>query len=244
MRIRLDRWLTMLGLGSRSRVRDRIRDGQISVEGQVIRDPALSFETETSALRVSGVPVDGRVTRHVMLYKPAGLLTAARDTKQPTVMDLLDPVYAGIGCMPVGRLDKDTTGLLLLTCDGELNHRLLSPGRHVDKRYRARVTGRLDEEDVRRFSEGLELSDFRAQPAELRILSAGEETSEAEVTVTEGKYHQVKRMFAAAGHEVITLHRCSFGPLELDPALSPGQWRELTTEELQRLRKAAGMEEA
>ncbi len=244
MKIRLDRWLTLLGIGSRSAVRGLIRKGGVVAGGQEILDPALLFETETTPLRVAGREVDGRVMRHVMLYKPAGLLTAARDAKQPTVMDLLEPVYGSIGCMPAGRLDRDTTGLLLLTCDGELNHRLLSPGRHVEKRYRAQVAGRLEQEDVRRFAEGLTLSDFQARPAALRILSAGAESSEAEVTVTEGKYHQVKRMFAAVGHEVLALHRCSFGPLELDPGLEPGGWRELTAEELAQLRKAAGMEEA
>ena len=242
MTIRLDRWLAMLGLGSRSEVKNWIRDGRVTVEGRVVRDPALSFETESTALQVSGRETDGRVRRHVMLHKPGGLLTAARDRKQPTVMDLLPPVYSGIGCMPVGRLDKDTTGLLILTCDGEMNHRLLAPGRHVAKRYRARVTGRLGTEDIRRFAEGLELEDFRAQPAELRILSADQAGSEAEVTVTEGKFHQIKRRFAAVGHEVLELHRFSFGPLELDPALAPGQWRELTAEELQALREAARME--
>ena len=175
-----------------------------------------------------------------MLYKPAGLLTAARDAKQPTVMDLLPPVYRGIGCMPVGRLDKDTTGLLLLTTDGELNHRLLSPGRHVDKRYRAVVDGELTDKDAEVFAAGMDLGDFTAQPAKLTILNP----SLAEVVISEGKFHQVKRMFAAAGHEVLQLHRSAFGPLELDPALQEGQWRELKPEELEALREAAGMKNA
>jgi len=139
----------------------------------------------------------------------------------------------------VGRLDKDTTGLLLLTCDGELNHRLLSPGRHVDKRYRALVEGKLDEEDAEAFAAGIDLGDFTTQPARLTIL----EPSLAEVVIAEGKFHQVKRMFAAVGHEVLELHRSAFGPLELDPALQAGQWRELTAEELLLLQQAAGMAE-
>ena len=139
--------------------------------------------------------------------------------------------------MPVGRLDKDTTGLLILTCDGELNHRLLSPGRHVDKRYRAIVEGTLEEKDVETFASGMDLGDFTAQPAKLTILGP----SLAEVVIAEGKFHQVKRMFAAVGHEVLELHRCSFGPLGLDPALAEGQWRELTAEEEKALREAAGM---
>ena len=240
MKMRLDRWLATLSVGSRSEVRQWIRGGQASVNGRVILDPALSFETETDSLAVNGKALDGRVVRHVMLYKPAGVLTAARDPKQPTVMDLLPPVYRGIGCMPVGRLDKDTTGLLLLTTDGELNHRLLSPGRHVDKTYRALVEGTLEEKDVETFAAGMDLGDFTAQPAKLTILEPGL----AEVVISEGKFHQVKRMFSAVGHEVLELNRRSFGPLELDPALAEGQWRELTTEELNSLRQAAGMGEA
>ena len=240
MKMRLDRWLATLSVGSRSEVKQWIRGGQAAVNGRIILDPALSFETEQDRLALNGKELDGRVVRHVMLYKPAGILTAARDARQPTVMDLLPPVYRGIGCMPVGRLDKDTTGLLLLTCDGELNHWLLSPGRHVEKRYRALVEGELEEKDVEAFAAGMDLGDFTAQPAKLTILRP----SLAEVIIAEGKFHQVKRMFAAVGHEVLELHRCAFGPLELDPALQEGQWRELTAEEEKALREAAGMGDA
>lgn len=241
MRIRLDKWLGSLNLGSRKQVQEMIRAGRVQADGETVRDPGKTFDPETTLLQVGGKSLDGRLVRHVMLHKPAGVLTAARDPKQPTVMDLPDPVYARLGCMPVGRLDKDTTGLLLLTTDGELNHRLLSPERHVYKRYRATVAGKLTPEHIDRFAEGLDLGDFTALPAELKILSAGEDSSEAEVTVREGKFHQVKRMFEAVGHEVLTLHRCSFGPLELDPALAPGQWRELTAEETEALYDAARM---
>ncbi len=189
MKMRLDRWLTTLGAGSRSEVKTWIRGGEAAVNGRIIRDPALSFETETDALSLRGKTLDGRVTRHVMMYKPAGVLTAARDPKQPTVMDLLPPEYRSMGCMPVGRLDKDTTGILIFTCDGELNHRLLSPGRHVDKRYRVIAEGRMDAEDVELFARGIHRSDFDALPAKLEILRATDETTLAEVTITEGKYH-------------------------------------------------------
>ncbi len=239
--MRLDRWLSTLGLGSRSQGRDWIRKGEVRVNGQTVRDPGAAFETETDALVLRGEKQDGRIMRHVVLHKPAGLLTAARDAKQPTVMDLLPPVYRSIGCMPVGRLDKDTTGLLLLSCDGELNHRLLSPGRHVDKVYRARVAGRLTEKEVLAFREGLALEDFTALPAALRILRAEEAESLGELVLREGKFHQVKRMFAAVGHEVLALHRSSFGPLTLEPSLGEGAWRELRAEELSALREAAGM---
>ena len=241
MKVRLDRWLATLGVGSRSEVKTWIRSGEVAVQGRIIRDSALSFDTEKDTLTLRGKPLDGRVMRHVMMHKPAGVLTAARDPKQPTVMDLLPEVYRRIGCMPVGRLDKDTTGILIFTCDGEMNHRLLSPGRHVDKVYRALTEGKLGPDAAELFASGMDLGDFTAQPAKLEILRAGEESSLAEVTVAEGKFHQVKRMFSAAGHEVLELHRRVFGPLELDPALREGEWRELTAAELAALRQAAGM---
>ena len=181
MKMRLDRWLATLSLGSRSEVKEWIRGGKAAVNGRIIWDPALSFETEEDSLSLNGKDIDGRMMRHVMMYKPGGLLTAARDAKQPTVMDLLPPVYRSIGCMPVGRLDKDTTGLLLLTCDGELNHRLLSPGRHVTKRYRALVKGEMGEKEIEAFRSGLDLGDFTAQPAELKLLGP----SLAETVITE-----------------------------------------------------------
>ena len=240
--MRLDRWLVTLGVGSRSEVQRMIRWGAVMVNGLPVTDPAFSCAPDACALTLHGAPVDGRLVRHVMLHKPAGLLTAARDKKQPTVMDLLPPVYAAIGCMPVGRLDKDTTGLLLLTCDGEMNHRLLAPGRHVDKTYLAEVDGPLTAADAEAFAAGLTLSDFTAAPAHLELLSCGE-SSTARVTVHEGKFHQVKRMFSAVGREVTQLHRERFGSLRLDEALAPGAWRELTEEELRALRQDAQMEE-
>lgn len=240
--MRLDRWLVALGQGSRSQVQKLVKSGAVQVNGQTVRDPAQPF-TGDESLTLRGTPLDGRLTRHVMLHKPANLLTAARDRKQSTVMDLLPPVYGSIGCMPVGRLDKDTTGLLFLTTDGELNHRLLAPGRHVDKTYCATVDGPLTSEHVAAFAAGLHLSDFEAQPATLVILSSGRSESVALVTVHEGKFHQIKRMFEAVGRQVTALHRQTFGSLELDEALEPGQWRELTAEELAALYQDAQMKE-
>ena len=238
--LRLDRWLVTLGVGSRSEVQKLVKKGGVQVNHTPVRDPGQQVDETAAVLTVSGQPLDGRLTRHVMLHKPAGLLTAARDRKQPTVMDLLPEVYSAIGCMPVGRLDKDTTGLLLLTTDGELNHRLLSPGRHVDKTYLAHVDGPLDESHVAAFAAGLRLSDFDAQPALLEIV--GPQTGR--VTVHEGKFHQIKRMFSAVGREVTQLHRETFGSLRLDPALPEGEWRELTDAELTALYQDAQMEAA
>ena len=236
--LRLDRWLVTLGVGSRSEMQKLIRKGGVKVNGAMVKDPGAQVDENTAELTVNGAAVDGRLTRHVMLHKPAGLLTAARDKKQPTVMDLLPDVYNAIGCMPVGRLDKDTTGLLFLTTDGELNHRLLSPGRHVDKTYLAEVDGPLDASHVAAFAEGLHLSDFDAQPAKLEIIAP----QTGRVTVHEGKFHQIKRMFTAVGREVTKLHRETFGSLTLDPNLPEGQWRELTDEELASLYSDAQME--
>ena len=238
--LRLDRWLVTLGVGSRSEVQKLVKKGGVQVNHTPVRDPGQQVDETAAVLTVSGQPLDGRLTRHVMLHKPAGLLTAARDRKQPTVMDLLPEVYSAIGCMPVGRLDKDPTGLLLLTTDGELNHRLLSPGRHVDKTYLAQVDGPLDESHVAAFAAGLHLSDFDAQPALLEIV--GPQTGR--VTVHEGKFHQIKRMFSAVGREVTQLHRETFGSLRLDPALPEGEWRELTDAELTALYQDAQMEAA
>lgn len=239
---RLDRLLSTLALGSRSQVRDMIRAGRVTVNGETVRQ-ADQHILAGDALCVDGAQLDARLTRHVMLNKPSGVLTAARDKKQPTVLDLLPPVYASCGCMPAGRLDKDTEGLLLLTTDGELTHRLLAPKRHVWKCYQATVDGPLSQSDVEAFANGLALSDFDALPAKLEILSSCDTEAVALVWVREGKFHQVKRMFLARKREVTALKRLSFGPLQLDDSLAPGEYRELTEEEIAALYGAVSGEE-
>jgi 16S rRNA pseudouridine516 synthase len=232
-----------LGVGSRSEVQKLIRKGGVKVDGAAVTDPGRQVDAGKAQLTVQGAAVDGRLTRHVMLHKPAGLLTAARDRKQPTVMDLLPEAYAAIGCMPVGRLDKDTTGLLLLTTDGELNHRLLAPGRHVDKTYRAAVDGPLDESHIAAFAAGMYIPEDGKEPAfdaaPARLTLQGERVGT--LTIQEGKFHQVKRMFRAVGREVTQLHRLTFGPLVMEDSLAEGQWRELTEEEVAALYEAAQM---
>ncbi len=234
--MRLDKLLSHLGAATRSECRSHLRSGQVTVNGETARDGGMTVP-DGAEVTLDGVKLDTRLVRHLMLHKPAGVLTAREDSRQKTVMDLLPPVYTSLGCMPVGRLDKDTTGLLLLTTDGELAHRLISPGRHVDKVYKARVEGILSEEDAAAFAQGIVLKDFTALPAQLELLSP----DSALVTVQEGKYHQVKRMFGARGKPVAALHRLSFGPLTLDESLSPGAFRELTGEEIAALYAAAGM---
>jgi len=235
---RLDRLLSLLSYGSRAQVKTIIRQGRVQVNGQTALDAGLPV-SPLDLVKVDGLALDTRLERHVMMNKPLGVLTAARDARQKTVLDLLPDVMRSLGCMPIGRLDKDTQGLLLFTTDGQATHRLLSPRTKVAKVYRAKVEGELTQREVRRFAQGIALSDFTALPAELRILSARAEESLALVTVCEGKFHQVRRMFGACGHEVLQLERLSFGALMLDASLAPGQWRELTADEWQKLTQGA-----
>ncbi len=234
--MRLDKLLSHLGLSSRSGCRELTRSGRVMVNGEAVRSGA--FEVPEGALvSLDGQALDCRLERHLMMHKPAGVLTAREDARQQTVMDLLPTAYTALNCMPVGRLDKDTTGLLLLTTDGELAHRLISPARHVDKVYEARVEGTLGPMDAAAFAAGISLGDFTALPAELEILAP----DRGRVTVWEGKYHQIKRMFGAVGKPVKELRRLRFGPLDLDGALAPGQYRELTEKEIAALYAAAGI---
>ena len=235
--MRLDKLLTHLGIASRSGMRDVLKAGRVRVNGEAVKNPAFPVAEDADIL-LDGKRLDTRLTRHLMLHKPAGVLTAKEDNRQQTVMDVLPPLYTSLGCMPVGRLDKDTTGLLILTTDGELAHRLIAPERHVDKIYLATVDGTLEEKDRDAFATGIPLKDFTCLPAKLDILSP----NLGRVTVREGKYHQIKRMFGAVGKPVLALHRQSFGPLALDEALAPGDFRELTENEIAALYAAAGLQ--
>lgn len=236
--MRLDKLLRTLGLGTRSQVQAVIRAGRVTVDGQIARDSGLLVSPSAAAVTLDGTRLAYQAVHLLMLNKPQGVITAATDARQETVMDLLPPLYRACGCMPVGRLDKMTEGLLLLTNDGTLAHRILHPKRHIDKVYWARVDGPLDGEMVAAFAEGLALSDFQALPAQL--CPDPEDPCQARVTVREGKYHQVRRMFAACGRTVLDLRRLSIGPVALDPSLAPGAWRPLTPEEHDALRQACG----
>jgi len=234
----LDRYLAAGGERSRSDAGKLLRAGLVRVDGFVERNPARKVDPDAQAITVAGEAVADRRLQYYLLHKPAGVLTAARDSRAATVMSLLPDVFPRRKVFPVGRLDKDTTGLLLLTNDGELAHRLLSPRRHVLKEYHAWVRGRLTQEDVRAFRLGISLSDFTAEPAELRIVSASPEKSLGVLLLREGKFHQVKQMFSARGHTVLQLHRAAFGPLRISADLSEGAWRELSSEEIEALRQA------
>lgn len=226
---RLDKLITDTGLCSRSQARDRIRAGVVSVDGVVIRDAAAKFDSDVVSVLMDGQPVGGGGHLYVMLHKPDGLLSASRDASKPTVLDLMPVEWRRRGLFCVGRLDKDTTGLLLLTDDGDFAHRVISPKSRIPKIYVAQVEGVPTQADVAAFREGIVLKDgLECLPAELKILGQGR----VEVMVYEGKYHQVKRMLASRLLPVIALHRRRIGELELDSSLSPGEFRLLTSEEL------------
>ena len=225
---RLDKLLAGTGKWSRREVKALVRQGLVRVDGRLAASAEDKLDPAAAIITVAGETISLCRFTYVMLHKPASVLTATEDRKQPTVLDLLPPELRRIGLAPVGRLDKDTEGLLLLTNDGELAHRLLSPKYHVEKRYFARVDGELSAADAEAFARGMTLGDgLECLPAGLEILSPGE----CLVTLREGKFHQVKRMLAARGKPVTYLKRLSMGPLRLDPELAPGAFRMLTAEE-------------
>ena len=231
---RLDKILAGTGRWSRKEDKELVNHGRGTAGGAPAKSPEEKYERQGLDLRVDGEPVGTGAFYYLMLHKPSGLLSATEDPKQPTVLDLLPDHLKRVGLFPVGRLDKDTEGLLLLTNDGPLGHRLLSPKKHVDKIYFVRVDGVLGPDDARAFQSGMVLGDgLRCLPAELRVL---EDPHTGLVTLREGKSHQVKRMLACRGKPVISLKRLSMGALELDPALAKGAWRPLTEEEVERLK--------
>ena len=230
--MRLDR-LVAEALSSRALAREAISKGRVRVGGAPQKNGAFAV-TEHDVVTLDGAVIRKRETLHLMLNKPAGCVTAREDARFQTVFDLIPPAYRTNELCAVGRLDRDVTGLLLLTEDGQLAHRLISPRFHVEKVYEADVEGMLTGADITRMSEGVALHDFTARPARLEILSASDERSIARLAVTEGKFHQVKRMFAAVGHPVVTLKRLSVGGLDLG-GLAPGACRKLTADEIARL---------
>ena len=236
--MRLDKAVALTGL-TRSEARRAIAAGRVQVDGQVARDAGMPVDP--ARVRLDGAEPVPSGEAYIMVHKPAGVLTATEDRRLPTVVDLLPEPLRRRGLGPVGRLDRDVTGLVLLTTDGQLAHRLISPRRKAEKQYRAVCEGRLSETDVAAFADGLALSDFTAKPAQLVILQAGEERSVADVILTEGKFHQVKRMFAAVGHPLVSLSRLRIGTLALDPELAPGEWRELRGDEIEALKAICGM---
>ncbi|WP_274307780.1 pseudouridine synthase [Solibacillus daqui] len=230
--MRLDKLLANMGYGSRKEVKVLLKQKAVTVDGEVVKDSAMHVDPEKQNVSVFGERVEYIEFIYVMMNKPPGVISATEDRYDQTVIDLLDPYVQHFQPFPVGRLDKDTEGLLLITNDGNLAHNLLSPKKHVPKWYYAKIDGVVTEADIEAFAQGVTLDDgYHTKPGELKVLVSGEE-SEIELMIQEGKFHQVKRMFESVGKTVTYLKRLSMGPLELDEELALGDYRELTKEEL------------
>ena len=231
---RLDKILASTGRWSRREVKTLIREGRVLLDGVLPAGAEVKAETETAHITVDGVDLDYRRYTYILLNKPAGLLSATEDSRQQTVLDLLTPELRRIGLFPVGRLDKDTRGLLLLTNDGALAHALLSPKRHVDKVYEAWLSAPADAADAAAFAEGILLGDTRCLPARLEV---GEDPAHVFVTLHEGKFPQIKRMFLSRGKTVLSLRRIAMGTLQLGGDLGEGEYRYLSEQEIAELNR-------
>lgn len=236
-KIRLDKYLADMGLGTRTEVKKDIKKGRISVNGEIIKSPEYKIDTQTDAVLADGKEIAYEELIYYMLNKPQGVVSATEDRRDKTVLDLISEKKRK-DLFPVGRLDKDTEGLLLITNDGELAHNLLAPKKHVDKKYFVRLKAPLSEENRKRLEEGVDIGEDKLTlPAQVFVLN--EERDEAEIIIREGKFHQIKRMVHAVGNEVVFLKRLSMGSLVLDEALLPGEYRLLTPQEIERLKENA-----
>ena len=230
---RIDKILSNLGYGTRKDLKKIVKNGMVQVNGVTIKDSAMKVDPEKDKIVINGEEIFYREFIYLMMNKPAGVVSATFDNRDETVIDLLEVEHQVFEPFPVGRLDKDTVGLLLLTNDGELNHRLISPKWKVDKVYFAKIDKKVTEDDVEKFKKGITLGDgYTCKEAILEIQSASDEGSEIVLTIQEGKFHQVKRMFEAVGKKVTYLKRIEFGTLPLDDDLEEGEYRELTEEEV------------
>lgn len=226
---RLDKILSDAGVAGRKELKDMIRAGRVSVDGVVVKKADAKFDEDNVEITVDGEVISVEKFVYYMLHKPEGVVTATEDREQKTVIDLLSDDLRRRGLFPVGRLDKDTTGILILTNDGDYAHKIISPKSHVDKRYMAVTDGVTDELDAEAFAQGIVLRDStECMPAKLEVTG----TQVCYVTLLEGKYHQVKRMLASRGKPVVKLHRCSIGRLVLDDGLKAGEYRQMTAEEV------------
>lgn len=234
---RLDKIISNLGYGSRKEIKKIAKKGVIEVDGEIIKDSAMLVDPDKSVIKINGEQIFYREFIYLMMNKPDGVISATYDSREETVIDLLEVEHQVFEPFPVGRLDKDTVGLLFLTNDGELNHRLISPKWKVDKVYFAKIDKKVTEKDIEAFKNGITLDDgYKCKEATLEILSATDEGSEVNITIQEGKFHQVKRMFEAVDKNVVYLQRIEFGGIGLDYELNEGEYRELTEEEIAHLK--------
>lgn len=235
---RLDKILSNLGYGSRKEIKTIVKKGLVEIDGKLAKDNGMQVDPEKSIIKVNGEEIIYKKYIYLMMNKPDGVISATHDKYDETVIDLLYAEDAIFEPFPVGRLDKDTVGLLLLTNDGDLNHKLISPKHHVDKVYYAEIDKAVNDNDIKAFDKGVVLDDgYKCMSGKLEIIESSEQGSKVHVTIQEGKYHQVKRMFESLGKKVVYLRRISFGGLDIDESLEEGQYRELSEDELKVLRK-------
>lgn len=230
--MRLDKFFSTIGKLTRKECLEAAKRGRITVNGEVVKYPSVHINEETDAVALDGVDVSYRKYFYLMLNKPDGYVSSTENADN-TVMKLLPEEYSRAGGFPCGRLDVNTLGLLLITNDGDTAHKLLSPKKHVAKTYRFRCTTPLDEDMIDSLEEGVNLGDFVTAPAKVEMISP----NEGEISITEGKFHQIKRMLAAVGSGIEYLERIKFGPLSLDESLERGSWRELTDKEIRELKE-------
>lgn len=236
---RIDKIFSNLGILSRNECSKAIRNGEIFVNGLQCKTSDTKVDVEFDVISFKGKEIDARTFVYYVFNKPKGCITANDDKRLKTVFDYIDDTRTDLSA--VGRLDKDTTGILLITNDGDLNHRLLAPKHHVPKTYEALIEGKLSEEDIALLERGLDIGDEKPTlPAKCRVIEENENQSLVELIIVEGRFHQVKRMFEAVGKPVLELHRKSFGPLVLDETLKEGDYRELSSKEFEDLNRAAG----
>ncbi|AWZ47849.1 16S rRNA pseudouridine(516) synthase [Hathewaya limosa] len=234
---RLDKVLANLGYGTRKEVKGLVKRGEVLINGNKVKDSAIKVDPYKDEIIVGEEKIVYKEFIYLMMNKPDGVVSATFDNYDETVIDLLEEEDKVFEPFPVGRLDKDTVGLLLLTNDGELNHKLISPKKHVDKVYYAQIDREVDKKDINAFEKGIVLDDgYKCMPGKLEILDSTEDGSNVLVTIQEGKFHQVKRMFQSREKKVVYLKRQSFGPIDLDEELNEGEYRELTDEEINLLK--------
>ncbi len=234
---RLDKVISNSGYGSRKDVKKLIKSGYVEVDGKKIKSSDIQVDVKINEIKINGEAINYRKFIYLLMNKPKGTVSATFDNYDKTVIDLLSEYHKSFEPFPVGRLDKDTVGLLILTNDGELNHKLISPKWHVDKVYYAEINRQVDEEDIYAFKEGIVLDDgYKCMPALLEVIKSDENGSSVKVTIQEGKFHQVKRMFLSRNKEVVYLKRISFGLINLDSSLKEGEYRELNEKEIELLK--------
>ncbi|MDR5658539.1 pseudouridine synthase [Serpentinicella sp. ANB-PHB4] len=232
---RLDKILANLGFGSRKDIRSICKQGLVTIDNKVVKSSSIHVDPYQSEIKVGEDLIEYREFVYLMMNKPPDVISATEDSRHETVIDLIDTSFRVFDVFPVGRLDKDTEGLLLLTNDGQLAHKLLSPKKHVPKTYYAKVEGKVTDKDIKAFKAGVTLEDgYKTLPSELEIIKSAD-VSEIALTIYEGKFHQVKRMFEAVDKKVIYLKRLTMGTLSLDKDLELGEYRELTEDELESL---------